>query len=175
MIPDGELLRSRVVTALSPTLKDALERELDGYAVLSPRDALLDADDERGVLTFEGGVPTLAYHTGTDRGGPPALADIGPPPYQLELYALDAEVLELPHRTETLRVSPGTVAERLAADDELAARVRTAAAEADGRPEADTVESFLENEAAVADIRDAARETAIERADEWGFSDAIEN
>lgn len=174
MIPDGELLRSRVVTALSPTLEDALDRGLDGYAVLSPRDALLDADDERGVLTFEDGVPTLAYHTGTDRGGPPALADIGPPPYQLELYALDAEALELPHRTETLRVPPGTVAERLAANGELAARIR-GAADDDGRSDTDTVESFLENEAAVADIREAARENALERADEWGFSDAIED
>jgi len=127
MIPDGELLRSRVVTGLSATLEDALDRELDGYAVLSPRNALLDADDERGVVTFEDGVPTLAYHTGTDRGGPPALADIGSPPYQLELYALDAGALELPHRTGTLRVPPGAVAERLAADGELAARVREAA------------------------------------------------
>ena len=174
MIPDGELLRSRVVTGLSATLEDALDRELDGYAVLSPRNALLDADDERGVVTFEDGVPTLAYHTGTDRGGPPALADIGSPPYQLELYALDAGALELPHRTGTLRVPPGAVAERLAADGELAARVREAAA-GDDRPEADTVESFLEDEAAVDDIRDAARENALERADEWGFSDAIED
>ena len=174
MIPDGELLRSRVVTGLSATLEDALDRGLDGYAVLSPRDALLDTGDDRGVVTFENGVATLAYHTGTDRGGPPALADIGSPPYQLELYALDAEALELPHRTETLRVPPGAVAERLATDKELAARVRNAATD-DDQPEADTVEAFLENEAAVDDIRDAARENALERADEWGFSDAIED
>ena len=175
MIPDGELLRSRVVPALSPALEDALERGLDGYALVSPRDALLDSGDERGVVTFESGVATLAYHTGTDRGGPPALADIGSPPYQFELYALEADALELPHRTETLRIPPGAAAERLAGDAELAARIREAAADGDDdRTEIDALEAFLENDAAVSDIRAAARENARERAEEWGFSEALE-
>ncbi|WP_181691429.1 hypothetical protein [Natronomonas sp. LN261] len=175
MIPDGELLRSRVVSALSPALEDALDRELDGYALVSPRNALLDSGNDRGVITFESGVATLAYHTGTDRGGPPALADIGSPPYQFELYALAAEALELPHRTETLRIPPGAAAERLAGDAELAARVRAAVADdGDERSERDAVEAFLENEAAVSDIRDAARTDALERAEEWGFSEALE-
>ena len=82
MIPEGELLRSRVVTDLAPALEDALDRRLDGYAVLAPRDVLLDDADDRGVLTFEGGVPALAYHAGTDRGGPPALADVGAGPHR---------------------------------------------------------------------------------------------
>jgi hypothetical protein len=175
MIPDGELLRSRVVSALSPALEDALDRELDGYALVSPRNALLDSGNDRGVITFESGVATLAYHTGTDRGGPPALADIGSPPYQFELYALAAEALELPHRTEALRIPPGAAAERLAGDAELAARVRAAVADdGDERSERDAVEAFLENEAAVSDIRDAARTDALERAEEWGFSEALE-
>jgi len=174
MIPDGELLRSRVVSELSPALEDVLERGLDGYALLSPRDALLDAGEERGVITFESGVATLAYHTGTDRGGPPALADLGSPPYEFELYALAAEELDVPHRAETLRIPPGAAAERLAGDPELAARVRDAAAEGDERTELDAVEAFLSDEAAVSDIQAAAREDALERADEWGLSETIE-
>jgi hypothetical protein len=174
MIPDGDLLRSRVVTDLAPALEDALDRRLDGYAVLAPRAALLGgADADRGVLTFETGVPTLAYHAGTDRGGPAALADIGPGPYRLELYALDAAHLEVPHATESLRVPPGMAAERLAGDATLADRIRKTA---DGTATAadDALEAFLENEAAIADIRESARSEAETRAAEWGFEDAID-
>ncbi len=174
MIPDGELLRSRVVSDLSSALEDVLERELDGYALLSPRDALLGTGEKRGVITFDSGIATLAYHTETDRGGPPALADLGSPPYELELYALEAEELDVPHRDETLRIPPGSAAERLADDSELAARVRDAAAGSDERAELDAVEAFLSDEEAVADIRAAAREDALDRADEWGLSEALE-
>ena len=175
MIPDGELLRSRVVTTLTPALSDVLERRLDGYALLSSRDALLGNDDESGVITFEAGVPVLTYHSGTDRGGPPALEDIGSPPYQFELYALEADALEFPHRTDELRVPPGAVAERLADDPDLAARTREIASETStANVSEDTVEAFLENEAAIADIKRSAREEALNRADEWGLSDALE-
>ena len=171
MIPDGELLRSRVITELSPALEDALDRRLDGYALLSPRETLLGDADQSGVITFEEGVATLAYHAGTDRGGPPALSDIGPPPYQFELYALDADALELPHRNETLRVQPGTVAEQIANDDGLADRIRDIAADEDSsKSDLDTVAAFLEDERAISEIRETAREDARERADEWGFS-----
>lgn len=175
MIPDGELLRSRVVTSLSPALEDVLDRRLDGYALLSPRDSLLGSGDETGVVTFEAGIATLVYHTGTDRGGPAALADVGPPPYRFELYALDADALELPHRTESLQVRPGTVADRLVSDPELAERIRNAAGvDGNGRADVDAVEAFLEDDAAVAEIREAARTEARERADEWGLSDALQ-
>ncbi len=170
MIPDGELLRSRVVTSLSTSLEDIFERQLDGYVILS---SPLGVDDEHGVITFETGVPTLVYHTGTDRGGPPAIADLGTPPFHVELYALDADALELPHRNETLSIPPGAIAERLADDPDLAGRIRSAAGDADST-EHDDIASFLDDEAAVENIRDAAREDALERADEWGFSDAID-
>jgi hypothetical protein len=170
MIPDGELLRSRVVTSLSTSLDDILQRQLDGYAVLS---SPLGADDERGVITFEAGVPTLVYHTGTDRGGPAAIADLGTPPFHVELYALGADALELPHRNETLSIPPGTIAERLADDPDLAERIRSAAGE-DDPTDHDDIASFLDDETAVEDIREDAREDALERADEWGFSDAID-
>jgi len=177
MIPEGELLRSRVVTSLSAALKDVLDRRLDGYALLSPRDSILGSGEEaRGVITFEAGVPTLAYHAGTDRGGPPAVADIGPPPYQFELYAVDGDELELPHRAETLRVPPGSVAERLAGDPDLAERIRAVAEDRDSpgsEGDIDALEAFLEDGAAVEEIRRTARENARDRAEEWGFSEAI--
>lgn len=175
MIPDGELLRSRVVTALAPALSDVLDRRLDGYVLLSSRDALLGGADESGVITFEAGVPVLAYHSGTDRGGPAALEDIGKPPYEFELYAVDPDALELPHRTDELRVPPGAVAERLADDPDLADRTREIADDApNANAREDSVEAFLENEAAIAEIKHSAREEALDRADEWGLSDAVE-
>lgn len=172
MIPEGELLRSRVVTDLSPALEDALDRRLDGYVVLAPRDALLGDTDDRGVVTFEGGVPRLAYHAGTDRGGPPALADVAPGPYRFELYALDAATLSVPHDADELRVPPGNVAERLAGDGALAERTR-AVAGAEEEPDGGALEAFLEDEAAVEEIRESARAEAERRAAEWGFEDAI--
>lgn len=169
MIPEGELLRSRVLTSLAPALSEILDQRLDGYVVLS---SPLGAESDRCVITFEGGVPVLAYHARTDRGGPPALDDIGSPPYQFELYALDADALELPHRTDELRVAPGAVAERLTDDPAVADRTREMAGEALDERSQDTVEAFLDDEAAIADIKASAREEALDRADEWGFPDA---
>lgn len=173
MIPEGELLRSRVVETLSPALYDVLDRRLDGYALVSSRNTLLGGDDESGVITFEGGVPVLAYHSGTNRGGPPALEDVGPAPYRFELYALEADALELPHRTDELRIPPGALAMRLADDSDLADRTRTAAGDDRDKPIDDTVEAFLEDEAVIEDIRRSAREEALDRADEWDLTDAI--
>ncbi|PSP45229.1 hypothetical protein BRC63_01775 [Halobacteriales archaeon QH_10_70_21] len=160
MIPDGDLLRARVVTDLADPLEDALDRRLDGYAVLSARETLLANDDDRGVIIFEDGGPALAYHAGTDRGGPPALADIGAGPHRLELYSLDSAHLTVPHTTDELRVPPGMPAERLAGDPDPAGD--------DG-----AVVAFLEDEAAVEDIRETARAEAESRAEEWGFEDAL--
>jgi len=171
MTPEGELLRSRVVTDLGPVLEDALDRRLDGYAVLAPRGALLGAADDRGVLTFEEGVPALAYHAGTDRGGPPALADVGAGPYRVELHAV-AGGLDLPGATSELGVPPGMPAERLAGDASLAERTR-AAAGADRGGDGGALAAFLEDEAAVERIRESAREEAAQRAAEWGFEDAL--
>ena len=176
MTPEGELLRSRVVTDLAPALEDALDRRLDGYAVLAPRDVLLADAEDRGVLTFEEGVPAFAYHAGTDRGGPPALADVGSGPYRFELYSVDADALDLPGGADDLRVPPGMPAERLAGDASLAARTRAAADGGSGdrvADDRDALAAFLEDEAAVAEIREAAREEAARRAEEWGFEDAI--
>lgn len=171
MIRTGDLVRSHVVTDLGSVLEDALDRRLDGYAVVSPRDSLLFDDDGAGVLTFERGVPTLVYHTGTDRGGPAALADIGSGPFGLQLYRLDSEDLDLPGDVSTLRVPPGSVAERLVGDGALADRTRRVAP--DAQEDKDPVVAFLEEASAIEELQQTAREEAKRRAREWSFEDVL--
>lgn len=179
-LPDGTLVRSRVEDDPAAPLATALDRELTGYAVFEPQDALLLDDDGAGVIAFEDGVPRLAYHTATGVGGPDALADLAAPgPYDVELRELPADALagfERPDR----RVSPGAVADRLAGDPALAERTR-AAAPAERNDEnlgegdsLDAVEAFLEDEEKVAAIRDHAREEARERAEQWGLVEELE-
>ena len=175
-LPRGQLVRQRVVGDPGTALSNALADELTGYARLESQDALLLDADGVGVLTFDSGVPGAAYHTGTDRGGPEALADIAVAgPYRLELYELDGETLAEVHEAQSLTVPPGMPAERLAGDSELAERTRTAAPErrradldADG-DDRGAVEAFLEDEQKIEAIRERAREEARERAEQWGF------
>lgn len=180
MIPEGRLVRSRVVSGAGPVLEDALDRRLTGVAVLAPRDALLGEDDDRGILTFEDGVPVLAYHT-ADRAGPEALAALATPgPYRLELYELPPAALEGSRGNDDRRVPPGMPAERLAGDPDLADRTRRLAPaewldeddDHSGEP-ASAVEAFLADEERVEAIREQARAEARRRAAEWGFEDAI--
>jgi len=177
-IPRGELVRSRVVTDPGVALSVALDRSFTGYAVLEPQDALLFDADARGVLTFESGVPVLAYDTATDRGGADALADLAVPgPYRVELYELPAAELEAAHEATELRVPPGMPAERLAGDADLAARTREAAPAdrvADGEDDdLDPVTAFLADEEKVEAIRERARSEAARRAEEWGLADEL--
>lgn len=131
-LPEGRLVRSRVVADLRTLLVDALDRRLTGYAVLEPQNALLLDDDGTGVVTFSDGAPVLAYHTGTERGGPAALADIAASgPYRLELVAVAPSALDRVHAFDSLRVPPGMAAERLAGDPSLADRTRSVASETD--------------------------------------------
>lgn len=177
MIPRGDLVRSRVVDDPGETLSTALECELTGYAVFEPQDAVLLGDETRGVVTFEDGVPVLAYCTDTDRGGADALADVaGPGPYGVELYELDRAALAAAHEAEDLRVSPGLPAERLAADRDLVTRTREAApADRLGTDDTDAVEAFLADESQIEAIRERAREEARARAEEWGLTDALDD
>jgi hypothetical protein len=193
-LPEGRLLRSRVVEDPRTVLVDALDRELTGYAVFEPQDALLLEASGRGVVTFRGGVPVVAYHTGTDRAGPPALADLAAEgPYRIRLFALVPADLEAVHDRSTFRVPPGMAAERLAGDPALADRTRAAApperlagatesaggaAESEAGDDAGTderkpgaVEAFLDDAEKIEAIREQARAEAAERADEWGFDD----
>lgn len=175
-LPRGRLDRSRVVTDPRDTLADVLDRELTGYAVFESQDTLLLDADGRGVVTFEDGVPVLAYHTGTDRGGPPALADLAVPgPYHVSVFELDAGALAPVHDSDDLRVPPGMPAERLAGDPALAASTRRRAPEGRTTAEADddhsAVAAFLEDEAKIEAIQRQAREEAQQRAAEWGLGD----
>jgi hypothetical protein len=171
-IPRGQLVRSRVVSDPAVALAAALDRELTGYAVLEPQDALLLDRGTTGVLTFEDGVPVLAYDLDSDRGGADALADLAVPgPYRVELYALEPSDLAAAHDTPELTVPPGTPAERLAGDPDLAERTRNAApAERRGEEDpASPVEAFLADEEKIAAIQQQAREEATRRAEEWGL------
>lgn len=172
-LPRGELLRKRVVTDLGTPLSTALDDRVTGYLRLESQESLLLDADGAGVITFEDGVPVVAYHTGTDTGGAEALPDIAVAgPSRIELYRLEASVLDPAHDVEDLRVAPAAPAERLAGNSELASRTRAAAPETRVEVEQDTtspVESFLEDEDTIETIRERAREEAQTRADEWGF------
>lgn len=176
-LPHGRLLRQRVVSDPGTALATALDSGLTGYARLESQDALLLDGDGAGVLTFEEGIPVVAYHTGTDRGGPDALDDIAVAgPYRLELYKLNRDDLRAVHESDELAVPPEMPAERLAADPTLAERTRAAAPGERVReptPEADddstAVEEFLEDDDRIASIRERAREEAEQRATEWGL------
>ena len=191
-LPGGRLVRSRVVADPRTVLLDALDRELTGYAVLEPQGSLLLDADGDGVVTFREGIPVVAYHTGTERGGPPALADLAAEgPYRQELFAVDASDLSAVHGQESFRVPPEMPAERLAGDQALADRTRAAlaatdhplsgcddgsrAGPSDGRPAAGPtasgpVEAFLDDREKIEAIREEARAEAERRAEEWGFA-----
>lgn len=187
-LPDGRLLKSRVVSDPRYPLVEALDRALTGYAVLEPQETLLLEAEGRGVLTFREGVPDLAYYTGTDRGGPAALGDLAMPgPYHVELYDFPDGAFGALGEAASLRVPPGMPAERLAGDPALAASTRRAAPDArvDSTSEtgsSDTghgenqaaddrsaVEAFLDDEEKIEAIREQARREAEARAEEWGF------
>jgi hypothetical protein len=172
----SDLTFARVVDDAAAALELALDRELTGYAELTPQDALLlDADGE-GVVAFTDGVPTHVEHTGTGRGGSAALADLaGPGPLRVECYAGDDAPIP---RTDRYAVAPGTPAEQLAGDDDLAARTRDAADHTgvdagheaqDAGDDLDAVEAFLADEEKVEAIKDRAAAEAERRAEEWGF------
>lgn len=175
-IPEGDLLRSRVVVDLGETLSTALERSLTGYAVVEPGGSLLLSGDARGVLTFEEGVPVLAYCDETDHGGVDALADLaGPGPCAVDLYTLPASALAEAHESEPFQVPPGAPAEELAADPALADRTRERApTDRGGDDDATAVESFLADEERIAAIQEEARAEAEQRAEEWGLSDQLD-
>lgn len=140
----------------------------------------MDADGH-GIITFEADVPLFAYHTGTDRGGPEALADLAiPRPYSIELFRLTADELAHIEAGHDRRVPPGMPAERLAGDPALASRTRERASEereSVSGDEANTptsaVEAFLEDDAKIEAIRRQAREEAQRRAEEWGLEDQL--
>jgi hypothetical protein len=200
-LPEGRLVRSRVVEDPARALSSALDRELTGVAVFEPQDALLLDAESAGVIRFRSGVPVAAHHAGTGREGPAALADLAVPgPYSVELHAVDPDRLG-GERTDR-EVPPGMAAERLGGDHDLARRTRersrsegvvdaeppregtgghperdgsdgTVPRDGDATPETDTVEAFLDDEERIAALKEQARERAKERAGEWGIEDQL--
>lgn len=173
-LPQGQLVRQRVLEDAGTVLRTAFERELTGYARLESQDTLLLDADGVGVLTFEDGIPVAAYHTGTDTAGTEAVTDIGSTgPYRLELYELDEEIVEQIHDDERLRVPPALPARQLSSETELIDRIRERAPDtwqdAASDTSLDAVEQFLDDEQKVEAIRDHARTEAQSRADEWNF------
>ncbi|MFB6195145.1 MAG: hypothetical protein ABEI80_03165 [Haloplanus sp.] len=176
-IPRGRLLRSRVVDDPGTVLATALDRRLTGYAVFEPQDAVLLGDETRGVVTFDDGVPVLAYCTDTDRGGAAALDDMASPgPYSVDLYELDRSALAAAHEADDLRIAPGLPADRLADDRDLVTRTRERAPDDRlGNDGTAAVEAFLDDESQIDAIREQAREEARARAEEWGLTDALDD
>jgi hypothetical protein len=176
LVPEGTLVASRVADGPGEVLASALDRELTGYAVLDPADALLLAAETRGVVTFEAGVPVLAYERGGDRTGRAAVRALDAPgPLRVALYELPEERLSRAHDSTDARVPPGLPAEELAADPGLAERTRDAAPRERAGEATSAVEAFLADEERVAAIREQAREEAQRRAAEWGLADELDD
>jgi hypothetical protein len=173
-IPEGRLCRSRTDADVGETLAGVLDRELTGYVVFEPQGSILRGDDDRAVLTFEDGVPVLAYHAPSDAGGTDALAALSGGVFHAESYELPADALAAAHRVDALRVPPTAPADRLAGDDGLIERTRKAAP--DDRLRADdatAVVEFLSDPDRIEAIRAEARAEAEERAAEWGLTDQL--
>lgn len=175
-LPRGELLQSRVVPTPIELLERVLDRRFTGYAEIVPGDTLLLNESGRGLLTFNDGVPVVAYHERTGRGGEPALADLARPPWRIELIACEISELRNVHDVAAWRVPPGVPAERIAGTLELAERTRRRAP--DNRtdsdaPNLDAVEAFLEDTERIKQVKSEARVEAEKRAEKWGFDHQV--
>jgi hypothetical protein len=175
-IPRGALLRSRVVDDPSEVLRSVLDERLTGYVVFEPQDALLLGETTRGVITFEDGVPVLAYDTERERGGRTGLEGFAVTgPNRVAVHAVDADALADAHETDEFRIPPGEPARVLAGDERLGART-TDAAPASRRNEGQSqsaVEAFLADADAIAEIRAEARAEARSRAEAWGLDEVL--
>lgn len=174
-VPQGTLVRSRVVDEVADPLARALDQKFTGYAVLEPGASLLLGDEAAGLLTFEDGIPVVAYCETTDDGGVDALAALaGPGPCSVDLYELSVEALDPVHQSPSFQVPPDAPARELAAAPALADRTREQAPQERRATEsASAVEAFLEDEERIAEIQEAARTEAKARAAEWGLDDHL--
>lgn len=179
-VPQGELCSCRVVADLSEVLSQALEERLTGYVVLEPQDTLLLDGDVRGVVTFEDGVPVLAYDVAGDESGRRALARLADPgPYRVERYEAPHDAMRSlhgPSEADPFRIPPGAPAEELAADPDLAESIRKRAPDdSEHGTGDDPLDSFLADEDRVEAIQAEARAEAKRRAAEWGLDDALDD
>ena len=176
-IPEGRLCRSRTDADVGETLAGVLDRELTGYVVFEPQGSILRGGDERAVLTFEEGVPVLAYHAPSDTGGTDALGALSGGLFHAESYELPVDALADAHRVDALRVAPTAPADRLADDDALVERTREAAPDdrVEDSADAGAVAAFLSDPDRIEAIRQEARAEAEERAAEWGLTDQLDD
>lgn len=180
-LPRGTLTASHVVDDPATALGNALDDALTGYLVVEPGSTLLLSADGAGVLTFADGVPVLAYHTGTDNGGADALADLaGPGPLKVDRRVVPPTALARIHDADghdALAVAPGEPARVLAGAHDLAGRTRTRApATHPGQDvDDDPLEAFLANDDRIEALRAEARSEATRRAQEWGFTDELDD
>jgi hypothetical protein len=177
-VPDGQLVRSRVVDDAGPTLRRALDARLTGYVLLTPQSALLSGTNAAGVVTFRDGVPALAYHAPTDSAGSAALTELADHgPYRSELYEVTPAALDALDHDESLSVAPTAPARPLTSDDHLVERTLDRAPagrlprDADPEPaqDVDALEAFLDDTERIEAIRARARDEARRRATEWGL------
>ncbi|MFT4946853.1 MAG: hypothetical protein ACI8TL_001090 [Natronomonas sp.] len=175
-LPQGQLLRQRMLNTAETILTSALDRDLTGYARLEPQETLLLSADQAGVITFTDGVPVAAYHTNPDATGTDALTEIASSgPYRLGLYALEESALETLHGSDSVRIPPRLPAEILSGDQELIERIRERAPqerlEQNEREQSglDAVEAFLDDENRIEAIRSHAQSEAESRADDWNL------
>ncbi|WP_396610582.1 hypothetical protein ACH9L7_10065 [Haloferax sp. S1W] len=175
-IPRGALLRSRVVDDPGEVLAEVLDEGLTGYVVFEPQDALLLGESTRGVVTFEDGVPVLAYDTERDRGGRDGLDGFAVTgPHRVAVHSVDADALADAHKTTEFQVPPGEPARVLAGDERLADRTLDTAPESrrgDARDQS-ALEAFLSDAEAIEQIQSEARAEAQARAAEWGLESAL--
>ncbi|MFC7204521.1 hypothetical protein ACFQJC_13420 [Haloferax namakaokahaiae] len=175
-IPQGALLRSRVVDTPADALERVLDEELTGYVVFEPQDALLLGSATRGVVTFEDGIPVLAYDTEADVGGRNGLDGFAVTgPHRVSIHEVGPEDLAEAHETTEFQIPPDEPARVLAGDDALAERTRelAPASRLDDARDQSSVEAFLADADAIEEIQREAREEARSRAEEWGLSGAL--
>lgn len=175
-LPQGQLLRQRVLNSTETVLTGALDRGLTGYVRLEPQETLLLSSERAGVITFTDGVPVAAYHTDPNAAGADALTEIASSgPYRVELYALEESALGRIHESESVRVPPAMPAQILSGDQPLIDRTRERApserveSEPDDQSGLEAVEAFLEDEGRIETIRSRAQSEAESRADDWNL------
>lgn len=173
-IPPGDPVSARTVGDLSVPLRTALDERVTGYLVVQPARSILLGERARAVVTFDDGVPVLAYETSGDVGGPDALAAVaGDTPARAELYRLDEATLAPFHDRRDCRVPPDAPALELADDESLAGRTRERAPDDRGGDAESAAAAFLADEDRIEAIRAEARSQAREHATEWGLTDQL--
>jgi hypothetical protein len=91
----------------------------------------------------------------------------------VEFYRVEPTDLAGAHADERHRVPPGFPASTLG-DEALATRTRDAAPDERLSEATSAVESFLDDEERVAEVRERARTEAQRRAREWGLADELD-